>query len=203
MTGYWPFWVAGPALGVLTVAYWIAVRRPLGVSGVLARFSRIGEEVRFDRGNEVLAADGALLEAAMEAATAEAFGPMESLPAAASEEEKPAGRVCAPTPRLSAHATFLLAMVAGGLVASAARGTFGSSLGQAFALHVGSGARALAALAAGGFLVGFGASLCGGCSAGHGLTGCGRLMPGSLVATATFFSAAVGASLLLAWGGIS
>jgi uncharacterized membrane protein YedE/YeeE len=200
MSGYWPFWLAGPALGALTVGYWIAVRRPLGVSGVLARFSRIREEARYDRGNEVLAADPALLEAAMAAATEEAFGPMEPPPAAAADERRAAGRVCAPTPRLSAHATFLFAVVGGGFLAALARGTLGAPLGDAFVLHVGRGPGALAALAAAGLLVGFGASLTGGCSAGHGLTGCGRLMPGSLLSTATFLAAAAGASLLLAWG---
>ena len=199
MSSYWPSWVVAPALGALTVAYWIVMRRPLGVSGVLARFSRIREEAEFDRGTEVLQADRAALEAAMAAATAEAFGAQAPGLADASEPERPGVRVCAPTPRLSAHGTFLLAVAAGGFLAALARGTLGAPLGEAFALHLGRGPGALLALGAGGVLVGFGASLCGGCSAGHGLTGCGRLMPGSLLSTATFFAAAVGMSLLLAW----
>jgi hypothetical protein len=181
---------------------------------MLARFSRLREEREFDRGNDVLQGDQAALEAAMAALTAEAFGPLPSSPAvaaaAAPAEPIPAewpappaapravaGRLCAPTPRLSAHATFLVALVAGGLLTSLVRGTFGRGMGAAFAAHVASGPGALAALLAGGVLVGFGTSLCGGCSAGHGLTGCGRLMPGSLLATAVFFAAAVGASILL------
>jgi hypothetical protein len=206
-----------PALGVLTVAYWIALRRPLGVSGVLARFSRVREELEFDRGTAVLQGDQAALEAAMAALTAEAFGPpaaasaggaaapVEPIPAEWPRPPAPAaaasGRACAPTPKLSAHATFLVALVVGGLAASLARGDFGRGMGAAFAAHVASGPAGLAALLAGGVLVGFGTSLCGGCSAGHGLTGCGRLMPGSLLATAVFFAAAAGASLLL--GGLA
>jgi len=56
---------------------------------------------------------------------------------------------------------------------------------------------ALLALLGGGALVGFGSAACGGCTAGHGLTGCARLSPGSLVATAAFFGAAIATSLLL------
>ena len=109
----------------------------------------------------------------------------------------PEGRTCAPTPRLAVHATFLGSLAAGGLLASLVRGSFGAGMGSAFAAHLGTGAGSLAALAAGGVLVGFGTSLCGGCSAGHGLTGCGRLMPGSLAATAAFVAAAIATSLLL------
>lgn len=213
---FWPAWVVAPALAALTVGYWIVLRRPLGVAGVLARFSRVREEAEFDRGAAVLQAEQAALEAAMTAMTAEAFGPAATgtddaagggaalgpatteWPAAAPEAPTaPEGRVCAPTPPLAVHATFLVALVAGGLLASLARGAFHAGMGTAFAAHLGTGARSVAALAAGGVLVGFGTSLCGGCSAGHGLTGCGRLMPGSLVATAVFFAAAVATSLLL------
>jgi hypothetical protein len=207
---YWPAWIVAPALAAVTVGYWIALRRPLGVSGVLARFSRPREEAEFDRGAAVLQEDQAALEAAMSALTAEAFGPLAvEEPAAAPLVPPPAtpaepagarGRSCAPTPPLAVHATFLVALAAGGLVAALARGAFGAGMGGAFAAHVGAGPGALAALGAGGLLIGFGTSLCGGCSAGHGLTGCGRLMPGSLVATASFFAAAVVTSLLLGRG---
>lgn len=213
---FWPFWIVAPALASLTVGYWIALRRPLGVAGVLARFSRIHEEAEFDRGAAVLQAEQAALEAAMAEMTAEAFGPIAAtgtdgpaLAAAPSSTEWPAaapgpaavrveGRVCAPTPSLALHATFLVSLAAGGLLASLVRGSFGSGMGTAFAAHLGAGPGSLVALAAGGVLVGFGTSLCGGCSAGHGLTGCGRLMPGSLVATMVFFAAAVAASLVIA-----
>jgi hypothetical protein len=55
-------------------------------------------------------------------------------------------------------------------------------------------------LVLGGALVGFGTTLAGGCSSGHGLFGCARLQPGSLLATASFFGAAVGVSLVLKGG---
>lgn len=218
MTSFWPFWVTAPILGAITVGYWILLRRPLGVSGVVARFSRVREELQVDRGFAALEADRADLEAAMLAMTAEAFGiapeedeaslegpgtPREpevvppSPPEAAPVFEAPAGRVCAPTPSLKEHAIFLVAIVCGGLLASLVRGSFAAPMGASFTRVMTSGAGGLAWLAAGGVLVGFGASLCGGCTAGHGLTGCGRLMPGSLVSTAVFFATAVGLSLLL------
>jgi hypothetical protein len=219
MTTYLPLWVVAPALAALTVGYWISLRRPLGVSGVLARFSRIREEVEFDRGFRVMEADPGALADAMEAMTAEAFGPLSSPAAAPLDPPElslsdaaiaaqpsaapPGRRVCAPTPPLAAHALFLVSLAVGGLLAALVRGTFtpGAGMGESFARVVASGTGGLAALAGGGILVGFGTALCGGCTAGHGLTGCGRLMPGSLVSTALFFATAVGVSFLL--GGIA
>lgn len=229
MTTFWPFWVTAPALGAITVGYWILLRRPLGVSGVLARFSRVREERMVDRGFQAMEADRDELEAAMLAMTAEAFGvaPEEDAaslegprvpqvssstfdpgvapaagPGATPVFEPPIGRVCAPTPSLTEHAIFVVAVVAGGLLASLVRGSLAQGgMGETFARVVAPGAGGLAALAAGGVLVGFGTALCGGCTAGHGLTGCGRLMPGSLLSALVFFATAVGVSLLL--GGLA
>lgn len=225
MTPYWPSWATAPALGAITVGYWILLRRPLGVSGVLARFSRVREEAAVDRGFAALEADRAQLEAAMLAMTEAEFGiaPEEEGPSlegplappstgtfdpavaaprgpeTAPVFEAPKGRACAPTPSLREHAVFLIALVAGGLLASLARGSFGATSGLSgeFARLVVPGASGLLALAGGGVLVGFGTALCGGCTAGHGLTGCGRLMPGSLVSTVVFFGTAVAVSHLL------
>jgi uncharacterized protein len=212
MDGFLPFWLLGPALGALTVGYWLAVRRPLGVSGVVARFTRVKEERAYDAGVAQMQAGSAALEAAMAAATAEMFGlaPEAVLaePAAPAPESEAsaatAGRECAPPPPLSAHLVFLLGLAGGGLLTALWRGQLGrlgAGLDASFAAAVATGPRGLLALVGGGLLVGFGACASGGCSAGHGLTGCGRLMPGSLLATAVFFSAAVACSLLL--GGVA
>ena len=67
MTTFWPSWATALALAAITVGYWILLRRPLGVSGVLARFSRIREEREVDRGFDAMAADPAALEAALAA----------------------------------------------------------------------------------------------------------------------------------------
>ena len=217
MSGFMPWWLAALALGSITVGYWIAVRRPLGVSGVLARFTRVREELEFDRGvDAVNQADRTALEAELLALTEEAFGPIgtpdtDATPVAAAEAPAGAGvmepathasevgRACAPVPSLGAHLSFLAMLVVGGALAALLRGTWGAGLGEAFSRHVAQGPAGVAALASGGVLVGFGTAMCGGCSAGHGLTGTGRLMPGSLVSTGVFFAAAVAVAVALGW----
>jgi uncharacterized membrane protein YedE/YeeE len=94
----------------------------------------------------------------------------------------------------------LAGVLLGGTVGALSRGRFHLQfdLGADFARLVGAGARAWLALLGGGLLVGFGTALAGGCTSGHGLCGTARLQPGSLVATAAFFAAAVAASLALA-----
>ena len=212
MTNYWPSWATALALSALTVGYWILLRRPLGVSGVLARFSRIREEREVDRGFDAMAADPAALEAALAAMTAEAFGrcPSRSCAGPRRPSRSPSprwplppggavGRDLRPHAALGEHAVFLVAIApAGPARLAGARLLRREAVGASFSRLVASGPAGLSALAGGGVLVGFGTALCGGCTAGHGLTGCGRLMPGSLVSTAIFFAAAVGVSFLLA-----
>lgn len=48
-----------------------------------------------------------------------------------------------------------------------------------------------------GLLVGFGTRLGSGCTSGHGVCGIGRLAPRSMVATATFISAAVATTFVM------
>jgi uncharacterized membrane protein YedE/YeeE len=52
-----------------------------------------------------------------------------------------------------------------------------------------------------GVLIGFGAKTAGGCTSGNGLAGCSLGSPASLVATASFFSTAIGVSFVLRWLG--
>jgi hypothetical protein len=209
---FWPAWIVAPVLAALGVGYWIVLRRPLAVSGVVARFSRLREELALDRTAAALRAERAAIAAAKAMARAEglplAVTGVPELDASLARTGEwrlpppdvvvaPAGRVRAPTPAVAVHATFLVALAAGGLLASLARGSFGAGMGADFVARLGGGAGAAVALLAGGALVGFGAALCGGCAAGHGLTGCGRRMPGSFVATAVFLGAAVVTALLL------
>ena len=49
-------------------------------------------------------------------------------------------------------------------------------------------ARGLVVLVAGGFLVGFGTAWAGGCTSGHGISGVADLQPASFVALAAFFA---------------
>jgi uncharacterized protein len=194
--GYWPWWAGACALGAVTVGFWIAVRRPLGVTGILARFANLREEVEAERKDAALS-DEAVLTAALVAATRESFG--DAMPPSLTPLPMPAVRLSGSRPRLAAHALFLGGLVAGGLASRLLRGGLaaGPGLGEAYARVVCGGWRACAVLALGGALVGFGTTLAGGCSSGHGLFGCARLQPGSLLATASFFGAAVGVSLML------
>jgi uncharacterized membrane protein YedE/YeeE len=94
---------------------------------------------------------------------------------------------------------FLVAMAAGAFVASIARGTFSihGAPGAEYARLVADGWHALPVMAIGGVLVGFGTRMAGGCTSGHGLSGCGRLVPSSVLATATFFGVGVVVSFVL------
>ncbi len=207
---YWPFWLSGALLGSIAVGFWIVLRYPLGVSGMLARFTNLRAELAAERAVPLGALSEEELERAMMEATLAAFGDV-ALP------EEPAGaepvvtepanpapaphRTMEPAPSLAATAGFFVALAAGGAVAALLRHGWHlrAGLGPAFAGIFGSGLPAAATLLAGGFLVGAGTSLCGGCSSGHGLTGCSRLQPGSLLAVMTFMASAIATSLLLAW----
>jgi len=89
----------------------------------------------------------------------------------------------------------------GGLVAGALAA---AALGTASAVHaydglrdlLGPGLLGVVALSAG-VAMGYGARWAGGCTSGHGLSGCAARSRESLVATATFFSVAVGVTLAL------
>jgi hypothetical protein len=196
---YWPWWAGAAALGAITVGFWIAIRRPLGVTGVIARFVNLREELNAERKDAALS-DEAALEAALLAATRESFG--DAMPASLTPLPMPAVRRSSGRPRLAGHGLFLVGLVAGGLFSRLVRGGLaaGPGLGDAYAQVVCGGWWACAVLAFGGALVGFGTTLAGGCSSGHGLFGCARLQPGSLLATASFFGAAVGVSLVLKGG---
>jgi hypothetical protein len=226
MTPYLPWWLAALALAVVTVGCCVVARRPLGISGILGRFVNFREERAAEVEREQLArADDAALEAAFLAATADAFGPalasaggapeLAPSPALATAALAPAaaevperahacGRggcaAAAARPTLGAHATFLVAIVAGGFVAQRLRGgaPLSLDLGPTFAAVIGTGWRGLLALALGGVLVGVGTTLSGGCSTGHGLSGLSRLQPAGIAATASFLASAVLVSLALA-----
>ncbi len=215
---YWPWWLGAASLAVVTVGCCIVARRPLGVSGILARFMGFRTELEVERQRHAMAANEAAVEAALLAATAEAFGAGPVVPDAGGASGTPSG-VAAPEltvigaprkgcadcaapdarPSLGAHATFLAAILLGGLAVQLSRGTWTATLdmGPTFAALFGGGARGAAVLGIGGVLVGIGASVSGGCSTGHGLSGCSRLQPAGVAATTTFFSAAILVSFLV------
>jgi hypothetical protein len=215
---YWPWWLAAASLAVVTVGCCIVARRPLGVSGILARFTNFREELEAERRRRALAAREAELEAALLAATAEAFATLPDAPAgcgsiagaspgSAADASTIAARrkgcaECtspASRPSLATHAVFLAAIVLGGFAVQLSRGGWRATadMGPTFARLFGAGPRAALVLAAGGVLVGLGTSISGGCSTGHGLSGCSRLQPAGVTATVSFMCAAVLVAFLL------
>jgi uncharacterized membrane protein YedE/YeeE len=96
-------------------------------------------------------------------------------------------------------AYFLGGIVGGGLLYSLLAGRFDAH-GYGWLTRTFTGASEWVAgivLAGAGVLIGFGAKTAGGCTSGNGLAGCSFGSPASLVATATFFATAIGASFLL------
>lgn len=184
-TGYWPWWLGGISLGVMTVALWVLERRVFGVSGfVVDVIDPVPGRDAWEAANAE-AMEAALLEATLRQFGAEA---LEGADAAPPEPKAPQVRVAAAPPR-GAHLAFLVMMIAGGAAASSLSGTFAPrfSLSGLAAETLGNGATAFLALLAGGMMIGFGTRMAGGCPSGHGLSGCSRLQGPSFLATAIFF----------------
>ena len=200
MSWYWPWWAGALALGTLTVTYWIVLRRPLGVSGLVGRFVEIAGEVEAVRAP--VAASDDEVSSALEAATRESFGcSVPDAAGAAASVPARSGRALGSRIDIFGAGAFLLALAAGGLLSRLVGGgqLSGAGLGPEFQRLFGEGPRAVLVLAVGGGLVGLGTSLADGCSTGHGLTGSARLQPGSLLSTASFMASAVAVSLVAGW----
>ncbi len=218
---FWPWWQGAPALAAVAVGHAWFLYRPLGVSGLFTYFVDLRAQLAVARADSALLREAAAFEAALVAATLKAQGGMgmtaslaggggsctgdapADVPADAAPGAPPAdaGRPLA-RPTWGMHATFMVALVAGGALCAWLRGGIsGLQLqwdpGPTFSGFFGHGASAWAVLFAGGALVGAGTRMAGGCTSGHGLSGVARLQPGSLAATCAFFGAAVATSLLL------
>jgi uncharacterized membrane protein YedE/YeeE len=200
MSAYWPWWAGALALGTLTVAYWILLRRPLGVSGLVGRLVELGAEVAVARVSPNASEDD--IASALAAATSATFGCSTAGPGSEPGPRTPTrGRPLGPRIDGVGAIAFLVALAAGGLLARLTGGVpaAGTGLGPEFERLFGGGASAGIVLVTGGALVGLGTALAEGCSTGHGLTGSARLQPGSLVSTASFLASAVAISLLVGW----
>jgi uncharacterized protein len=198
---YWPWWAGAIGLAAVTVGYYRATGRFLGISGAWDKVLHWREE----RELEVLDAefaDDRELEAALAAATAEEFGTVSASPALSERPDEglqATAAVRGPVP-LVMQTTLLISVFVGGLVAAIVSGRFQlrADMGEAFSrLVTDNPISMVVVLFVGGVMVGFGTRLAGGCSSGHGLSGCGTLRPVSLLATAVFFGTAVLVSFLL------
>ncbi len=188
---FWPWWLGGIALAVVAVGFYWVARRPLAVSGAYARF------LAGPSADRALPSDPDALEAALLAATLAQFPDASAGAAAAAPASSPA--LIPTNVTWSSQTVFLLSVFVGAGVAAMLSRSFAvrADLGPDFVRLIGSGAHTWGVLLFGGVLVGFGTRMAGGCTSGHGLSGCGRLQPGSLVATASFFGAGVATSFLL------
>lgn len=199
--GYWSWWLGGIALAAVSVGFWLALGVPLGASSSWDRIVSWRRYRQAEAADEKIArTDRTALADAMLAETLRQFGP------AAAGQLRAGARAAQPTAtpkpaRLpwGAHITFLLSLMLGGVIAAISTDTLALklSLHDLAGRSIGDGWLSATMLAAGGVLVGFGARMAGGCSSGHGLTGCAWLQPGSLLATASFFTSAVVLTLLL------
>jgi hypothetical protein len=202
VTAYWPWWAGAIGLAVVTVGYYRATGRFLGLSSAWDRVLHWREERDLER-LDAQFADDRELEEALAAATAEEFGT--TAPASPGLPERPAEAPAAPAAvrgpvPLVMQSALLISIFVGGLVAALVSGRFQlrADMGDAFSrLVTDNPISMVVVLFVGGVMVGFGTRLAGGCSSGHGLSGCGRLRPVSLVATAVFFGTAALVSFLL------
>lgn len=201
---YWPWWMGAIAFGVITIGYFLTVHRPMGVSGAMDRVLNWSDERETERITASL--DTSAFDAALAAATAEAFGDtmteapsMDPSDPAAPSGTAPIGAPPSPPIAVSNQALFLAAVFTGALVAAILNGRFElrMDMGEAFADTVVDGWLMWPTVFCGGILVGFGTRMAGGCSSGHGLSGLGRLQPKSLLAVPVFFGTGVLMSLLL------
>lgn len=197
------WWQGALLLGFITLAFWWVTGSALGVSSSWDRIVHWRDDEELGRAERTMHGDRARVTDAMLAETIAQFG-KDAVADLLKQQPAPAGSPApgrVPDRRIpwQAHVTFLAMMAIGGLIASVLRGEFHLRLhlGPEYAQLFGSGPQVWAILLVGGFLVGFGTRMSGGCTSGHGLSGCARLQPGSLAATAAFFSAAVATSLLM------
>ncbi|MGQ0504763.1 MAG: YeeE/YedE family protein [Myxococcaceae bacterium] len=201
---YWPCWAGALALSGTALTYFLTLGRTMGVSSYYRRLVDARRELHEQRELGALGADADALVAALHAATLEEMGQSSSQPAVSSDStpvsEAPGKPLRANAVPWTAPALFLLMLVVGGAVAAMLRGGFRVQLtpGPLFEHFFSTGAAGLVVLLAGGLCVGFGTQMAGGCTSGHGLSGTARFQPGSLAATASFFGAGAGVSLLLA-----
>ncbi len=198
---YLPWWITGTALSVITLGFYIALNRPLGVSGSWARIVLWKNDKVIKEAEAPFQNNPKLFEDALMAATIEEFGEETVLEYMQSRHKsddttpvKPLTRSVSPNRSpWTAHLVFLIMLVLGGMLGAYLRGDLHiqATLGELHTSLFGSGIGSLMMLFFGGIMVGFGTQMAGGCTSGHGLSGFSRLAPASIIATITFFGTAI------------
>jgi hypothetical protein len=189
--------MGGLALGGVCAWMWLVEARTLGITGQVTRLVEAVADPRAEaEAAEFAKRDPNDILAALAAATAAEMGTEVEAPThSPTEGSRLDMQRHIP---LVYRAAFLLCIALGSLTAALIDGSFAVrwDLGSVHDAMVGTGWSRYALLLGGGIAVGFGTRMAGGCTSGHGLSGCSRLVPRSLIATATFMGAAIAFTLL-------
>lgn len=205
MTEFLPWWMTSILLAFTTLGFYFASNKPLGVAGSWTRVVQFKSDKELDEAQSFFAKRPKMFEDALMAATIEHFGKaevtrfLESRHKSTPDTEKKQPSAEIKRTHWTVHMAFLCSLALGGLIGAVIRGDLGIQMDMG-SLHTelfGGGFAYLMTLFIGGGLVGFGTQLAGGCTSGHGLSGASRLVPASLVATMSFFGAAVVFSMAL------
>ena len=205
MMDYLSWWNGAIVLSAIVIGFWLAIGRPLGVSGSWARVVMWRDDKKIEKAEAPFRANPQMLQDVLMKATVEHFGEEAVFAALSRNGDRPIAPPSGAENGLKAkatwtmHAVFLAMLIFGGLLASTIAGGYQPrfELGQLHSQLFGTGMGYVITLFVGGAMVGFGTQLGGGCTSGHGLSGCSRMVPASLIATAAFFGTAVFVSLLL------
>lgn len=205
MTTYLPWWITAISLAFITLGFYFANNRPLGVSGSWTRIVQWNSDKAIDEANATYEKQPKLFEDALMAATIAEFGQdevtrfLESRHRLKPNSENPAATAVTKRVHWTVHLVFLLALIIGGFIGALIQGgvDIQMDMGSVHTGLFGRGFPLIMTLFIGGALVGFGTQLAGGCTSGHGLSGVSRLVPASLIATASFFGAAIIFSMAL------
>ena len=192
---YLPFWLGGLALGGVCVWMWALEGRTLGITGQVTRIVDAVSDLDEEAAARAFAErDPDDVLAALAAATAAEMGVDVGELEVPEHDSAEASRLemqrYVPLP---ARIAFLACIFLGALTASLLDGSFAwrTELAAVHDAFLGGGWPKYLLLIGGGVAVGFGTRMSGGCTSGHGLSGCARIVPRSLVATATFLGAAI------------
>jgi len=199
MTTYLPWWITAISLTFITLGFYFANNRTLGVSGSWTRVVQWRSDKDLDEANSDFVKKPKLFEDALMAATIEEFGKdevirfLESRHQHKLKTDKQAPVTVAKRVHWTVHLIFLCALILGGFIGAMIRGDISiqMDMGSVHTDLFGQGFAILMTLFIGGALVGFGTQLAGGCTSGHGLSGVSRLVPASIIATMSFFGAAI------------
>jgi uncharacterized membrane protein YedE/YeeE len=165
----WPWWVAGPLIGLVVPLVYLSAGRKWGVSSVFRDLCAVASRGRLDYFRYDWKREGGWrLAMVVGVAIGAAFATT---------------LLANPDPEIAISAATRADLVALGI-----RDFTGLAPRELFSWAELSSARGLILIVLGGFLVGFGTRWAGGCTSGHSISGLAALQLPSLVATLAFFA---------------